>query len=47
MVDGLDVLVEQGVAQFEIFTKKPAPVHAMRKAVREQYNVGSRSASPG
>ena len=44
-VDGLDVLVEQGIAQFEIFTKKPAPVHIMRQAVRTQYDIISRAAS--
>lgn len=37
VVDGLDVLVDQGVAQFEIFTKRPAPVHIMRDAVRKRY----------
>jgi shikimate 5-dehydrogenase len=36
-VDGLNVLVEQGIAQFEIFTGRPAPVHVMRRAIREQY----------
>jgi shikimate 5-dehydrogenase len=37
-VDGLNVLVEQGIAQFEIFTGKPAPVRVMRQAVRDQYS---------
>ncbi|OOQ88143.1 Quinate repressor protein [Penicillium brasilianum] len=36
VVDGLMVLVEQGIAQYEIFTKRPAPVHVMRRAIREQ-----------
>lgn len=37
VVDGLDVLVDQGVAQFEIFTKRPAPAHVMKDAVRKRY----------
>lgn len=37
VVDGLEVLVEQGVAQFEIFTGRPAPKHVMRDAVRKVY----------
>ena len=41
VVDGLDVLVAQGIAQFEIYTGKPAPVHVMRKAVRQQYDLVS------
>ncbi|KAJ5363447.1 uncharacterized protein N7496_009160 [Penicillium cataractarum] len=36
VVDGLMVLVEQGIVQYEIFTKRPAPVHVMRHAIREQ-----------
>ncbi|KAJ5175850.1 uncharacterized protein N7482_001727 [Penicillium canariense] len=36
VVDGLTVLVEQGITQYEIFTKRPAPVHVMRRAIREQ-----------
>lgn len=39
VVDGLDVLVEQGIAQFEILTGRPAPVHVMKRAVREQYQA--------
>ncbi|KIW48941.1 shikimate 5-dehydrogenase [Exophiala oligosperma] len=42
VVDGLDVLVEQGISQFEILTGRPAPVHVMRRAIRQQYElVGS------
>ncbi|KAJ5638858.1 hypothetical protein N7528_001248 [Penicillium herquei] len=36
MVDGLKVLLEQGIAQYELFTKRPAPVHVMRRAIQEQ-----------
>ena len=32
--DGLDVLVSQGAASFEIWTGIPAPVDVMRAAVR-------------
>ena len=34
VVDGLDVLVAQGAASFEIWTAVPAPVEMMRAAVR-------------
>ena len=33
MVDGLDVLVAQGAAAFELWTGVPAPVDVMRAAV--------------
>lgn len=39
IADGLDVLVEQGIAQFEILMKRPAPSHIMRRTVREQYFI--------
>jgi shikimate 5-dehydrogenase len=35
VVDGLMVLIEQGIVQYEIFTKRPAPIHVMRGAIRE------------
>ena len=34
VVDGLDVLVAQGAASFELWTSVPAPVDVMRAAVR-------------
>ena len=34
LVDGLDVLVAQGAASFELWTGLPAPVNVMRAAVR-------------
>ena len=34
VIDGLDVLVAQGVASFELWTGVPAPVAVMREAVR-------------
>ncbi|KAJ5337721.1 hypothetical protein N7452_004449 [Penicillium brevicompactum] len=36
IVDGLKVLVGQGIAQYELFTRRPAPVHIMRRAVQEE-----------
>ena len=34
LLDGLDVLVAQGAASFELWTGVPAPVDIMRAAVR-------------
>lgn len=34
VVDGLVVLLEQGVAQYELFTRRPAPVHVLRQAIQ-------------
>lgn len=34
LVNGLEVFIEQAIAQFELFTKRPAPVHIMRTAIR-------------
>ena len=34
VLDGLDVLVAQGAASFELWTGLPAPVEVMRAAVR-------------
>ena len=34
VIDGLDVLVAQGAASFELWTGLAAPVDAMRRAVR-------------
>jgi shikimate dehydrogenase len=36
VVDGLDVLVAQGAASFELWTGVPAPVEVMRAAVRSR-----------
>ncbi|CAI7623576.1 unnamed protein product [Penicillium glandicola] len=36
IVDGLKVLVKQGITQYELFTQRPAPVHIMRQAVQEE-----------
>jgi shikimate dehydrogenase len=35
-VNGVEMLIHQGAASFEIWTNKPAPIEAMRKAITNQ-----------
>ncbi|PWY87131.1 hypothetical protein BO94DRAFT_596337 [Aspergillus sclerotioniger CBS 115572] len=39
IVDGLVLLLEQGIIQYELFTKRPAPVHVMRRALEQAINT--------
>jgi shikimate dehydrogenase len=39
IINGLEMLLYQGVAQFEIWTGKSAPVSVMRKALREALGI--------
>jgi shikimate dehydrogenase len=41
VLDGLDVLVAQGAASFELWTGVPAPVEVMRAAVRGRRRAGA------
>ncbi len=36
VISGVEMLIHQGAASFEIWTGQPAPVDAMRKAVLEE-----------
>ncbi len=40
VISGLEMLVHQGAASFEIWTGKPAPVNAMRQAALKQLSGG-------
>ena len=39
VINGLEMLLYQGVAQFELWTGKPAPVSVMRGALREALGI--------
>jgi shikimate dehydrogenase len=39
VVTGLEVLVAQGAASFELWTGLPAPLEVMRKAVEPSYKL--------
>ncbi|PYI00864.1 hypothetical protein BO78DRAFT_437176 [Aspergillus sclerotiicarbonarius CBS 121057] len=39
VVDGLSVLLEQNIVQYELLTKRPAPVHVMRRVLQQTVNA--------
>jgi shikimate dehydrogenase len=43
VVDGIEMLVHQGAAAFQMWTKQPAPVEVMRQAVLEKVAQGRES----
>lgn len=46
VVDGLEILVQQGALSFELWTGRPADVAVMRAAVRNAENDGAPNDSP-
>ncbi|MBO9532292.1 MAG: shikimate dehydrogenase [Solirubrobacteraceae bacterium] len=46
IVDGLEILVQQGARSFELWTGRPADVAVMRSAVREHEDHGARHDPP-
>jgi len=47
VVDGLEILVQQGARSFELWTGRPADVEAMRTAIRNKEDHGAAYDSPG